>query len=366
MKLVCEKNKCAGCMACVDACPAKAVTVRDEVKCFNAVIDESKCLNCNLCHKICQQKNSPVHREPIYWKQGWSNSEETRKTSSSGGFAYELLKTFVGRGGYVCSCRFDKGLFTFYITNKIDELRSFSGSKYVKSNPVGIYKQIKELLKNGQQVLFVGLPCQVASLINFTNNNPNLFTVDLICHGTPSPKVLESFLKSKKIKLNDVEHIAFRTGDGFMVVPDGARLAGGNGQDYYIIPFIDGDSYTENCYSCEHASINRVSDITIGDSWGSKLPDEMKKNGVSLALCQTEKGRKLLEESDVTLYDVDIDAAKASNPQLVGPSKCTGHRDKLLSGVAKCIGYNSIIRRTYTKRYYRSLFRRVCRKIGLK
>jgi hypothetical protein len=163
--------------------------------------------------------------------------------------------------------------------------------------------------------------------------------------------------------LEETDQIAFRTEKGFMVVSDGVQLADGNGQDYYIIPFIEGDSYTENCYSCEYASINRVSDITIGDSWGSKLSDEMKKGGVSLALCQTEKGRNLLEECDVTLYDVDIDVAKANNPQLVSPSIFSSHRARLLSGVAKGWGYDFVVQITYAKRYYRNILLRIHKKI---
>ena len=38
--------------------------------------------------------------------------------------------------------------------------------------------------------------------------------------------------------------------------------------------------YTENCYSCRYASQSRVSDISLGDSWGSELSEEEKKKGI--------------------------------------------------------------------------------------
>lgn len=81
-------------------------------------------------------------------------------------------------------------------------LGHFVGSKYVKSNPVGIYDKVVEKLKNGNSVLFIGLPCQVAAVKNYMlamsdNIRENLYTVDLICHGSPSPKILKLALYEK-------------------------------------------------------------------------------------------------------------------------------------------------------------------------
>lgn len=54
----------------------------------------------------------------------------------------------------------------------------------MKSNPYGIYKIIKKKILNGEKLLFVGLPCQVGAVINYVGEHDNLYTVDLICHGT--------------------------------------------------------------------------------------------------------------------------------------------------------------------------------------
>ena len=50
----------------------------------------------------------------------------------------------------------------------IEELNDFAGSKYVKSNPIGIYAKVIEKLKHSEKVLFIGLPCQVAAVKNST------------------------------------------------------------------------------------------------------------------------------------------------------------------------------------------------------
>ena len=57
------------------------------------------------------------------------------------------MKYFVENGGYVATCLFRQGEFVFEITNKLEELINFSGSKYVKSNPLGIYAKVIEKLK---------------------------------------------------------------------------------------------------------------------------------------------------------------------------------------------------------------------------
>ena len=184
----------------------------------------------------------------------------------------------------------------------------FAGSKYVKSNPQGIYKKIKNLLKNGEKVLFIGLPCQVAALKLFVGDQlvADLYTVDLICHGTPSPQLLQMFLEQYGYELKDIKNIAFRKKNKFQV-RDGDKGIITNGvTDSYIISFLNGVCYTENCYSCKYAQFNRVSDITLGDSWGSDLSNEEQSKGISLILCQSAKFFNLLKSSNIKLYNVVI------------------------------------------------------------
>ena len=141
-------------------------------------------------------------------------------------------------GGSVCSCSYRDGKFGFEISDDVECYKKFQGSKYVKSHPEGIYKKVKELLKNGRKVLFIGLPCQVGSLLNCVGDNENLYTVDSICHGTPSPKVLEAFLKTYKVDINTVNKMAFRSDKGFGVDADGRRFSVNKILDYYSFLFF--------------------------------------------------------------------------------------------------------------------------------
>lgn len=354
MKTVCELNQCAGCMACEDICPKGAITIEDNLVAYNAVINENKCIDCDACHKVCQS-NHPVKRiSPIKWYQGWAEVSDVRKYSSSGGIATAVSQAFIETGGIVCSCTFHGGAFIFEFAEKIDDLKKFTGSKYVKSNPKGIYKSVKEYLKSGREVLFIGLPCQVSALKNFvgTQYESGLFTVDLICHGTPSPKMLEIFLNQYGYTLTGLQDIQFRTKAKFMLYGDYRGIITNGVSDKYSIAFLNSLIYTENCYSCQYACKDRVSDLTLGDSWGSELPVDEQKKGISLLLCQTEKGERLLQIADIHLENVDLENAIANNHQLNHPSYAPKGRQKFFANL-KNQKFNTLVFQSFPKQCLR-------------
>ena len=335
MNTVCKLNMCAGCMACTTICPKGAINVQDSLSEYNAVIDSDKCVDCNACHKICQYNKQPIFRQPLLWKQGWAQDKEIRNRASSGGVASAIELSFIKNGGVVYSCTFSDGNFLFSRVEKEEGLTKLQGSKYVKSNPDGVYKSIKSDLQQKRQVLFLGLPCQVAAVLNYCGEYECLTTIDLICHGSPSPKLLEMFLKDHRLSLSGISDIEFRTKSKFQLKPDQVALSSPRITDYYTMLFLNGTTYTENCYSCGYARTERVSDITLGDSWGSELPMEEQKKGISLLLIQTEKGVRLAEKSNLELFDVDSEKASANNHQLNHPSVKNSNRDKFFAEIKK-------------------------------
>lgn len=326
MKTVCELNMCNGCMACVEKCHRNAITIKDDLKYYNALIDTKNCVDCGLCTKVCPRENDNDMSKPKWWYQGWADSE-IREYASSGGAASAIIRTFIKNGGYVASCLFNSGKFVFEVTNEMAVARKFAGSKYVKSNPEKIYGKIQSLLRANQKVLFIGLPCQVAAVNQFIKDKTNLVTADLICHGTPSPYLLKKCLQEYGHDINTLTDINFRIKSLYELNRDGKPIAAFHTMDNYLIAFLHSYDYTENCYSCKFATLDRVSDITLGDSWGTELSGE-GKNGVSLILCQSEKGKELIESAGLNLLDVDINNAILHNEQLNKPSKCSKSRDQ--------------------------------------
>lgn len=151
MGSVCDKSKCTACMACVDACQKNAISVVDHLKYYVAMIDETKCINCGACRKVCQNLNPVLSAYPEKWFQGWALDKKIREEGSSGGFATSISKAFIEDGGVLCSCKFLDGQFKFHFSDNVGELEKFCGSKYVKSNPIGIYKEIRRLLSSGKR-----------------------------------------------------------------------------------------------------------------------------------------------------------------------------------------------------------------------
>ena len=319
-------------MACTNICRKSAVEVRDSIDAYNAVINPNKCIDCGLCRKVCPNVSHKSFTYPMYWRQGWA-SDYIRKNSSSGGVATALIEAFISSGGYVASCVYDKGDFVFLLTNDPVKALRFAGSKYVKSNPKTIYKDIKELLDKGEKVLFIGLPCQSAALQNLCANKNDLYTIDLICHGTPSPKLLEQYILETGRNLSSIDDIKFRSGDRFGLIINGEKVTPLRVMDSYMLNFLNSVNYTENCYSCIYANTQRVSDITLGDAWG-QLSD-IEPDGVSLVLCQSEKGIKLIQSASLHLEEVDFNKAVQANHQLQHPSNVHRGRKAFLSAINK-------------------------------
>lgn len=343
MKTVCKLNKCVGCYACRDMCPKEAIYVKDDAESFNAVIDEKSCVDCKICEQVCQINHPLKKVKQVKWLQGWSKNENIRKLSSSGGIAAELSRTIIKEDGLVCSCLFEKGQFVFKLAQNMDQLKEFAGSKYVKSNPQGIYKQINNKLIEGKTILFIGLPCQCAAIKKATEKikNGKLYTIDLICHGTPSLKLLDAFLKQYKYDLKKINSIKFRDKGKFALQKNEKNIVLPGTMDCYSIAFLNGLIYTENCYECVYADSKRITDLTIGDSWGTELSDAGK--GVSLVLCNTEEGKKLVEKSNVYLTDVNIEKAIKSNPQLEAPTIKLKKRTVFFDGYKKGKKFNVLV-----------------------
>lgn len=367
MITVCKENSCTGCMACVEVCNRGAIKIVDDFKNYNAVIEKKKCVECGRCKHVCQNNEKLELKKPLNWKQGWSHKNEIRERAASGGLASSLMEAFIEKkAGYVCGCTFSNGKFEFKIVNNVSSIGCFSGSKYVKSNPQNVYKKIKKLLQVGESVLFVGLPCQVAGLKSYVGEfQKKLYTIDLICHGTPSPKILELYLKEHGIQIDELTDLRFRKKNNFRLYNEYKALTDEDMPDRYLFAFLKSLIYTDNCYDCNFAKEKRISDITLGDSWGSNLSAEEQKKGISLILCQTDKGQELLELSDVHLENVERESAMKHNGQLNAPVEYNPKRNLFFELLEKKKKIDHIIFRLYPNIFVRQYIKLALKKLKI-
>lgn len=353
-------------MACVAACPTGAVRIDESPERCRPVVDEARCISCGKCERTCQALHLPDLRSPMSWTQGWAVDPEERASSSSGGFASAIARGFIERGGVVVSCALRDGVFGFEAAENSDDLGKFKGSKYVKSDATRAYPLVLLHLKAGRRVLFIGLPCQAAALRTVVGEDlaRNLYTVDLICHGTPARVLLEDFLGQKGLSLDACSMVDFRRKRATRLRERECRLDAAGVIDRFLIAFLDSLIYTENCYSCPYARLERVSDLTLGDSWGTDLVDELP-DGVSLALVMSAKGDELLDGARIERRDVDLANAIAHNGQLREPSAMPAVRGRFFGSMAKGRSFDRCVAWCYPKACVKQSIKRVLVRLGL-
>lgn len=77
------------------------------------------------------------------------------------------------------------------------------------------------------------------------------------------------------------------------------------------------------CHSCPFSTEERVSDITLGDFWNWRQSGKIDNSddcGISIVMCNTEKGKALLDAASDDLIINKIDFKSAIQPNLQHPT----------------------------------------------
>ena len=308
-----ERKFCTGCMACKNICPVDAIAFEYNEKGFlYPKIDKEKCIECGVCEKTCPMLNKEKKEEPTQEIYAAKNKNmDIRLGSSSGGLFHELTDIVLNRNGYVCGAIFDDSFNVIHeITNSHETRNKMQTAKYVQSRINDIYKKVEEMIKENKEVLFSGTPCQVDGLYKYLSTKniitDKLITCDIVCHGCPSPKVFEEYLKDIEEKYKSkIKSINFRHKENDYTQNIKIEFENGqtyinstSGGDYYYRLFSYDYMLRESCYNCNYTNMNRVGDITIGDFWGiEKVDDSFSDNkGVSLVIINSNKGKELFNE----------------------------------------------------------------------
>lgn len=347
---ICDLNNCTGCYACYNICPVNAIELTEDK--FGNVypkIDIEKCIGCNMCRNICPSISNKIeYKFPLKCYAAHSKKGEVNYNSSSGGIAYELGKYIISNKGvyYGVSSFCEKEEIVFERISNIENIKRTQGSKYVHAHIKDTYKKIKVDLEANLDVLFIATPCQISGLKSFLKKDyNNLYTVDIVCHGVPSQKLLKEEIKK------DFDHISFREGRKFNLVAKKDNEIVYNkdkfSSNYYYL-FLKGSIYRENCYTCKYARNERIADITIGDFWGLEDKEIESKNGTSIVLINTDKGEQLFKNIKSIKYkEENIISGFKNNPQLNYPTKKSNQYELFL-------------------KYYNGNFIETCKKIYLK
>lgn len=339
---VCEVTQCCSCFACVNVCSKKGVTLAENERGeLRPRIDETACVHCGACRMVCPV-NTPVARNrPKKAFAAWSLDSADRLTSSSGGAASVFAAWTVKRGGVVYAVAYQNGVFQHLRVDSPGDLPKLKGSKYVGAFVLDAMRSVRDDLKSGRPVLFVGTPCQVAGIRNFLGRSPeNLFLVDLICHGTPPQALFRDYLK-ETTKEAIYDKINFRARNGYVLelYREEKRVYHKKlyaiYPDLYYVGFMSSLFFSENCYVCPYANLLRVGDVTIGDfmGLGEKEPfRHSKKGGVSALLVNTAQGKTLIESCSDSLFleERSVQEVYEGQSQLKGPPKKSPEHDEFI------------------------------------
>lgn len=367
---ICSKEKCTACYACLNVCPINCISMQmDSIGVLYPKVDEERCVNCNLCIKSCPNNRILNFRYPNKCYASWIGDLKKRKICASGGLATAFSEYIIKyENGIVYGTRYDKDMQP--ITTKcttVDELEYFKGSKYVQSLVRDCFHEIKEYLQQQRVVLYIATPCQIAGLYSYLKKDySNLLTIDLICHGVSPTSYFNNeinYLKMTK-KISSITDIRFRGNDSKnykLSLWDNKQLKYCKSayHQYYFSGFLKGISLRENCYACDYARPERLSDITIGDfiGLGKDFPFEYSINNVSVVLINSVRGSSLLEnmrQNTLLLYAVEreYDEAIKYGPSLCAPFPKHPKREKFVT-LCREKGYVYAIRRVLKYEIYR-------------
>lgn len=313
-KCITRPEKCTGCGLCANVCPKDAIElVRNADGFLSPKVDETRCINCGLCVRRCialEEGPDPEDDTSKVEAYGaWNRDEEAHLQSSSGGVFTALARQVMAEGGCVFGVVWQDKLNPVYAKAETEEeLRPMRGSKYVQALPLSVYREVKAELKTGRKVLFSGTPCAVYALKRFLGKEPdNLYTVDIVCHGSPSHLILEKYISEAEARTGKtVSHVSFRDKPQgwrhFHVTlhyTDGSAESHVLKTDDYMCLFLSDLALNEACYSCPYAHLPRQGDLCLGDYWGvwRHHRDWPLDKGITGLLVGTEKGKRLLEAS---------------------------------------------------------------------
>ncbi len=337
-----DKVTCNGCTACALVCPKDAIEMVEDVEGFiYPVIIDEKCIKCGKCLRICSNYSTEQDRKYTAYA-AINNNKDILSKSTSGGAYSALIEKLFSKENSVCYGVAYSDSFEVVHTRatSLKEAERFRGSKYLRSNILGIYESVKKDLQEDRQVLFTGTPCQCHGLTTYLNHDyPNLIMCDIICHANPSPKVFKKYIKALELRAGSkVKSYSFRAkSNGWDNLVPIVEYENGKKEDEltFLTAFLRAIINRPCCYSCKFIKPFNYADITLGDFWGVNKLTDIKdyKEGTSLVLLNTKKGESFFEEVEgLKLYKLEdsIDVFKYNHKV---PDKPHRNREKFFKNL---------------------------------
>ena len=369
---------CSGCGACAQACSQAAIDIRENADGFlRPHIDPARCTDCGVCEKICPLITQVPFDEQQFAAPkvyaAYNLDEPIRMQSSSGGIFDLLARSVLKDGGVVFGAAFEED---FSVSQKgvgsEELLNSLRYSKYVQSHTKTTFTEVKEHLKSGRKVLYVGTPCMIGGLISFLGRrDSNLITCSFICGSVSSRKVWRLY-KSFREEQSDGElkSVCFRDKrQGWMFPSVVMKFSRGrayvSAKDWFLFGFYNKQFVNPACLKCGYRGTKQLADLMLADFWGieeirPELVEDQK--GISLVLVNTGRGAALFDRCKARMYyeEAPLDLVVRRNGGLTHSAVSHKNREALLNDLDR-VPMRKIIKKYRTTK---NLFERASGKVG--
>lgn len=350
-------RNCTSCGLCVSVCGKDALSLQlDNEGFYRPVIDEEKCVECGICKMSCYKyDNSFQMSDEIVSSFAATNRNESQLLkSSSGGISRLLMEECITRGYRVFGCMYNPQSEDAHsiVTDSLDDLDKFYGSKYFQSYTVdGFSEIIKD--KSSQKYALFGTPCQIYAFSKtrkYIKSPDNYLLVDIFCHGCPSMNLWKANLASvkKSYSQNVFDEIFFRTkkyGWHEYCIDFKSGISSHSSKkidDPFFDLFFSADIMNEACYDCKARSTMTYSDIRIGDFWGPRY--ELNDKGVSAVLIGSPLGTNIFDTINDKIIVEDANFNEIISAQSYGRTLTfnTERRKFLLESIVNCDNLSSV------------------------
>ena len=306
-------DPCHGCGVCAAICPKGCIAMKQSREGFWVPrVNAATCIGCGQCVRLCPTRN-PIPREALHQRvvsgvAAWLKDAALLRASSSGGAIGAIVQALAGEGYGFCGVRYapEHLRAEHFLAETPEAFAPARGSKYLQSLTVPAFR---EMLTGEKKWLVVGTPCQIAAfrrVIQTRGMEDRFFLVDFVCHGVPSAKLWEAFLRraAKDHNPHDLDAIWRGKTRGWQDSWE-LRLTDNDGKTVYV------DYATQNnlwyrhflrctaqnlpCYSCPFVGTHSGADIRVRDFWGERFKENTA--GVSRVEVYTARGVEVWEHA---------------------------------------------------------------------
>jgi Formate hydrogenlyase subunit 6/NADH:ubiquinone oxidoreductase 23 kD subunit (chain I) len=339
---ICDQSDCVGCGVCADICPRSAIKMdMDDSGFLFPSVDSSCCIGCERCSSVCP----PMNAEEDAFCCSKSYITASKQSLNIDTFLKKILQP-LSKDWIILAPDL---LFNGSGCESLPQIKMSKGKyeSYVERNMLGLYKKIKNSLKNGEHIVFIGVPCYVAALKNYIGRyHDELMTISIACEGVTSGKIVSSYLKEVENKEKVSISFSKVTDTRFNEIMIGTKTYP---HDLFFEGMVSGILTRDSCSNCKIQNAHSLSDFTISNidqTLLTSLPIGSSTNEIVVKANSINAIRMLNENQKIKSILIDCENIEMKNGNNCNADKKYRFRESLKRNI-----YSKALRRSMKDKY---------------